>query len=414
MRTLLMLGVLGLAGTAMATNGMNLIGYGANSALTAGGRLANPNPSALVGNPALLADVTQPMLCGSLTLLMPSLTYTDNANPGGVDGEAATFPLPFIGYARPVTERLVAGVCGHAQGGMGVDFQGLNTAFGSQDDIYSNVAYMRLTGGFAYRAGETSSVGLSVSLGYAMLEFDYFPNTMVDMNGDMQPEFNGMSATELTSFGYNAKLGFRNRVLDGKLDWGAWFGTQAAVDFDGGTLEFASGQSFDAKFKDFSWPAEIGLGMAWQVAPKVTLVSDLVHYGWRDAVDEPALETDNAMINGMLPPFQMHWKNRTAMSVGAKVQVTDNLTALAGYNHADSPVPGNLMNALFPAIVEDHITLGARYRMGGWNLLGGVEIVPEASQTNAAADDMTDYFGMMNTTIDHSQLSLHLGFSKSF
>ena len=51
MRNLLMLGIVGLATSAMATNGMNLIGYGANSALTAGGRLANPNPSALVLTP---------------------------------------------------------------------------------------------------------------------------------------------------------------------------------------------------------------------------------------------------------------------------------------------------------------------------------------------------------------------------
>ena len=302
---------------------------------------------------------------------------------------------------------------------MGVDFQDLNTAFGTQDDIYSNVAYMRLTGGFAYKAGENSAVGVSVSVGYAMLDFDYFPNTVIDMNGDMQPDFNGMSVKDLTSFGYNARLGFSNRTLDNRLTWGAWFGTQAAVDFDGGTLTFAQGMpdgsnGFDVRFKDFSWPAEIGAGFSYQVNDKFSVLSDLVHYGWRNAVDEPALETDVAMINSMLPPFVMHWENRTAVSVGCKYQLLPQLTLLAGYNHGASPVPSSALNALFPAIVEDHATLGAKYKLGDWTLLAGVEIVPEATQTNAQADDATDYFGMTNTTIDHSQMSLHFGFSKDF
>ncbi len=429
-RTLTLL-TLGLATSAMATNGMNLIGYGACSALLAGGRMGNVNPTAMAGNPALLAEIDKPMLCGSLTLLMPSLTYTDHVPmdmgmPGegavmndAVEGEASTFPLPYLGYARPLSERMVVGVCGYAQGGMGVDFQDLNTAFGTQDDIYSNVAYMRVTGGFAYKASERSAVGLSVSVGYAMLDFDYFPNTVIDMNGDLQPDFNGMSVTDLTSFGYNARLGFSSRALDNRLIWGAWFGTQAAVDFDGGTLTFAQGMpdgsnGFDARFTDFSWPAEIGAGFAFKVNEQLTVLSDLVHYGWRNAVDEPALKTDVAMINSMLPPFTMHWQNRTAVSVSGKYELTPDLTLLAGFNHGASPVPSKALNALFPAIVEDHITLGAKYRLGDWALMGGVELVPEASQTNAQADDATDYFGMTNTTIDHSQLSLHLGFSKDF
>lgn len=422
---------LALAGNALATNGMNLIGYGAYSALLAGGRMGNANPTAMVGNPALLAEIEQPMLCGSLTLLMPSLTYTDHVPMGmgmpgegavmndAVEGEKATFPLPYLGYARPLGQKMVVGVCGYAQGGMGVDFQDLNTAFGTQDDIYSNVAYMRVTGGFAYKASEHSAVGLSLSMGYAMLDFDYFPHTVIDMNGDLQPDFNGMSVKDLTSFGYNARLGFSSKALDQKLSWGAWFGTQAAVDFDGGTLTFAQGMpdgsnDFDVRFKDFSWPAEIGAGFAYTVNPRVSIYSDLVHYGWRNAVDEPALETEVEMINSMLPPFTMNWENRTAVSMGCKVQVLPTLAILAGYNHGASPVPSRTLNALFPAIVEDHFTLGAKYQMGGWALVGGLEMVPQASQTNAVPDDGTDYFGMTNTTIEHSQLSLHLGFSREF
>jgi hypothetical protein len=125
MKKALTLLTLSLAGSALATNGMNLIGYGAGSALTAGGRMGNVNPTAMVGNPAMLAGIGQPMLCGSLSLLMPSLTYTDHVPMGmgmpgegavmnnAVEGEKSVFPLPFIGYARPLNERMVVGVCGY-------------------------------------------------------------------------------------------------------------------------------------------------------------------------------------------------------------------------------------------------------------------------------------------------------------
>lgn len=405
---------------AFATNGMNLIGYGTCSALLAGGRMGNVNPTAMVGNPALLASVDRPMLCASLTLLMPTLSYKDAANPDGVDGEAQTFPLPYIGYARPMGDKWVVGVCGYAQGGMGVDFQDVNTAFGSRDDLYSNVAYMRGTAGFGYKASERTQIGLSVSLGYAMLDFDYFPNTLApDMNMDGMPDFIGMSAKDLTSFGYNARLGFASRSEDGRFGFGAWFGTKADVAFDNGTLTFATdlpggANDFDLKFKDFSWPAEIGASMLYKVTPRWTVLADLVNYAWSGAVDAPYMQTGNEMVDSMLPPFQMKWQDRTAVSVSSKVKLTQKAVLLLGFNHAASPIKDNYLNALFPAIVEDHVTAGLRYSLGDWVLMGGVEYALEASQTNPAPYDNTDYFGMMNATVDHSQISLHLGLSKSF
>lgn len=409
-----------LAVPAFATNGMNLIGYGACSALLAGGRMGNVNPTAMVGNPALLAGIDRPMLCTSLTLLMPTLSYRDNANPSAVDGESAVFPLPYVGYARPMGEKWVLGVCGYAQGGMGVDFQDLNTAFGTQDDLYSNVAYLRGTAGFGYKASANTQIGLSVSVGYAMLEFDYFPNTVApDWNQDGMPDFIGMSAKDLSSFGYNARLGFASYTQDRRFGFGAFFGTKADVNFDNGTLTFATdlpggANDFDLAFKDFSWPAEIGASTMVKVTPRWTLLADLVHTAWSGAVDAPYMKTGNGMVDSMLPPFQMKWQDRTTVSVSTKFKLTEKAVLLAGYNRAASPVKDNYLNALFPAIVEQHVTCGLSYVLGDWKLMGGVEYAPEVYQENPAPYGASDYFGMMDAVVHHSQVSLHVGFSKSF
>jgi long-chain fatty acid transport protein len=55
------------------------------------------------------------------------------------------------------------------------------------------------------------------------------------------------------------------------------------------------------------------------------------------------------------------WDDQTVMGLGAAFKATDALTLRAGYNYASNPIPDKYINALFPAIVESHITGGAGY-----------------------------------------------------
>jgi long-chain fatty acid transport protein len=62
---------------------------------------------------------------------------------------------------------------------------------------------------------------------------------------------------------------------------------------------------------------------------------------------------------------------------------TDAITLRAGYNYGKNPVPDQYVNALFPAIVEHHITVGAGYE---WAEVNGInasfQTALENSQTN--------------------------------
>jgi len=55
------------------------------------------------------------------------------------------------------------------------------------------------------------------------------------------------------------------------------------------------------------------------------------------------------------------WDNQTVYQLGGAYQIDKQLTLRAGFNHADNPVPNSYLNALFPAIVEDHLTAGFGY-----------------------------------------------------
>jgi len=50
-----------------------------------------------------------------------------------------------------------------------------------------------------------------------------------------------------------------------------------------------------------------------------------------------------------------------ALSIGAAYSPISELALRAGYNYGKNPVPNKYLNALFPAIVENHVTFGAGY-----------------------------------------------------
>jgi long-chain fatty acid transport protein len=112
--------------TALATNGMNMIGTGAVSAGMGGADVAVPaGCTAIAGNPAQLATTCNRVISVGSALMFPDM---EDAPAGGsnVENEFQVFPVPFIGYAQRIgTSRWSAGVGVFAQGGMGVDFNRL-------------------------------------------------------------------------------------------------------------------------------------------------------------------------------------------------------------------------------------------------------------------------------------------------
>jgi long-chain fatty acid transport protein len=55
----------------------------------------------------------------------------------------------------------------------------------------------------------------------------------------------------------------------------------------------------------------------------------------------------------------------TVLKLGIQYALNDTLTLRAGYSHGNSPVVGSQVafNTLAPAVIEDHWTIGATYRM---------------------------------------------------
>ena len=144
--------LLTLAGPASASNGINMIGYGAIASGMGGADMAVPSGcTAIAGNPAQLATTCNRVISVAGSLMQPSMSVT---MPGqdSVDNETQLLPLGFLGYAQRVgASRWAWGLGIYAQGGMGVDFKNVkNFQWGWTTASIPMVAFMRLAPTVAY------------------------------------------------------------------------------------------------------------------------------------------------------------------------------------------------------------------------------------------------------------------------
>jgi len=124
---------------------------------------------------------------------------------------------------------------------------------------------------------------------------------------------------------------------------------------------------------DFQWPATWAVGMKLQATPELLLVFDVKRLLWKDVMENFTMEftADSSQPDPAAAGFAgadltatlyQDWEDQTVYQVGGAYQFTRALTLRAGFNYAANPVPDEFLNALFPAIAENHLTGGFGYR----------------------------------------------------
>jgi len=160
--------------------------------------------------------------------------------------------------------------------------------------------------------------------------------------------------------------------------------------------------------KDFEWPETYGIGFAYQVTPRFMVAADIKEIKWSDVMKDfkmsfKADSTQTGYAAGfagakMDATLFQDWDDQTVFNIGAAFKATDMITVRAGWNHASNPVPDKYLNALFPAIVEDHITAGL-----------GLDFNESSSLNLAMSFGLeTDATGDSGIKSEHSQLSWQL------
>ena len=485
------------ASPVLATNGMNLEGYGPIATGMGGASFAFDNgTAALMNNPATLSLMPEGFrLDLAVGMLGPDVTAQLGGIPGSgpvANSSADAFFMPALGLVRK-QGKVVYGLGVFGQGGMGTEYsktswladpsQGMNTALTEGLVNRSEVSVGRAMGTFAYQASPQFHIGATVDFVWAGMDlqmamsepqFQDLANpqaqtigsasgTMVSAFGGMYEPFGGTGISRLyhAYFDFSNDNDFTGEALGigfaGKigavyeatpdLTLGAVYQSQTAlgdlesddarlavaVNIDLGLLQGQpTGNYSDMNIplsgtiiiKDFEWPSTFGAGFAYRPMHNLMLAADVKQIMWSQVMEDFTMNfvVDDLPENGGFANLELdatlfqNWEDQTVIGAGAAYKPVTPLTLRAGYNYGENPVPDRYLNALFPAIVQNHATFGAGYDFGqGSQLNASVQVAFEKEDRySGLLRQPPDDYASPPVILTHSQLSWMLMYSHSF
>lgn len=376
------------------TNGTNVIGYGTKSIAMGGADVAWIwDINALNINPAGIVFSETDMLGIHLGLMIAKGGHSDIFG-NDISADAQLYPLPTAGYLHKFSNDFAMGIGAFAHGGMGSEFTGVHTAFGTTDMMKSQIMHLKGIFGLAYKVTPAFSIGATVDFSYAAADLSLFSDT-----SRMDMSFAGMETTDLSSTCLSFKAGLMYKLSD-FLSFGAVYKSKTTLDFDGTmALDFSSMPgfnkiTFDTTMTDFNWPQQLEFGIAVKPASNLTIAIDAAWMNYENTVWETVLTLTAPAGYEMFNAeniFYFHWSDMWVIAVGADLQLNPNLAIQIGYNYGKNPVPGEYTNPLFLAVVEHHFTGGLAYKTeSGTEYQVAASYVPENEITYT---NMTMPFG---------------------
>ena len=166
--------------TAAAGVAIMPIGYGAKSIGMLGTDMAfSDSPLSINNNPAGLTKVDGPALYLALEPhLLTGLNYRDSLG-NSQDSQLDSMLLVSLGWSKPlaIAPNITVGLGLFAQGGVGYDYQELETTYGNRDELSAMFGVFRFAPAIAWQASDKLRFGLSASINYAEAEQNILPNS---------------------------------------------------------------------------------------------------------------------------------------------------------------------------------------------------------------------------------------------
>ncbi|MDP8222329.1 MAG: outer membrane protein transport protein [Candidatus Lernaella stagnicola] len=199
---------------------------------------------------------------------------------------------------------------------------------------------------------------------------------------------------------------------------------QAVMEFfqeNGVDPERGYAANYDAEV-EFAWPRKLAFGVAVRPLEQLLMGVDVTWINWSATMEKFKMTLsngDNDNINKMIggdkvvAEIPLKWEDQLVFAFGTQYEFLPGAFARVGYNYGKNPVPDDTVFAVFPAIVEHHITLG-----GGYNVKDFFEVNAAyeyaVSNTQTASSDhqiAAEYDNSESTLGEHLA---HVMFSFAF
>lgn len=349
--------------TAMATNGYFSHGYGMKSKGMAGAGAALPQDAmAAATNPAGVALVNDRIDFG-LDLFMPDRSATVNGVSYDAN-ETDMFLIPEFGYSSKIDDKNSWGIVVYGNGGMNTDFKAgvySSNPSGLNDQTPTGVNYSQLfiAPTYARKLDDKNSIGVSLNLVYQEFEATGLSNFAGFKNDPSTGKTNLTDQGVDSSTGVGIKLGWTGQITDA---FTMAFTYQSETEMS----KFSKYSELFANGGEMNIPSHYTLGLAFKATPKMNIAFDVQQINYTDIA--AISNKNNGYTGGKLgnadgPGFG--WDDMTIFKLGMDYKVNDDLVLRAGYSHGEQPIPETetAFNVIAPAVIEDHITLGATWTL---------------------------------------------------
>ncbi len=363
MRKALLLGALFSSATlTFATNGDNLIGLTPASRGMGGigvGMPVGPVDS-IFRNPAWMSVMENKFTVqfGGILFMPKVKAKMDIPAVGYSTGEhkskADTFVVPEIGIVHRISDRLVFGIGAFGVSGMGVDYRNVKDPMNQPafQNMHTTFQFMRIIPAVAFQVNEMITVSGALHGAWGSLDM-----------GQGQSQALGLGAQ------VGASLNFGDFLYGGiTYQTSVPMTYKRVFDFDCYTMGGCDGTFEDFKLEQ---PQEFAIGLGAAPLDGLKVGIDARWINWKDAKGYK----------------KFGWKDQWVIAIGAEYKPIEKLSLRAGYNYGKSPIRSkNLTGAPaetfsssgggavftddmiaffnlvgFPAITEQHISLGAGY-----------------------------------------------------
>ena len=389
--------------SAFATNGTNLIGYGAKSRAMGGTAISNFNGAeSAFANPALItqSEKTTEITIGA-TLLMPDVSFEADGNAnanltmGGFgaatenSSTAGDGMVPSVAVINKTNESFAWGLALYGVGGMGVDYRTTTpdsavSASGAND----NLMLMRMSVPLAYTVAGFS-FGLAPVIEYGALSMN--PSGVTT---DIAVGFEVGAAYQIA--GVSLGLDYKSAVTH---DFENTFDSLAM------TGQAGSNTKLDT-------PAVIAAGVSYKIAGN-TIAFDFKNIAYSSAAGFEDFGWDDQNVFALGYEYAAEaWAVRVGYNYGASPLPTDISSPMADGGVSMNQVVGSMM--MFPAVCESHMTLGGSYNFNK-TISADLALMYATGSASAATPDLTGMGGApageITATNDQTALSFALNYA---
>ena len=365
-----------LPATALATNGMFLIGHTAKSVAMGGAAVAFP-PDAMSGatHPASIVELG-PRADIDAAFFVPRAAATLGAFTAESHGDF--YLMPAMGLVIPIDYETVMGFSAVGAGGGGSRYNsnlydlatsGFPTGGNNTGNVGVLLMVMQMNPTLAQRINDTNTIGASLVIGvqqfraFGLGNFTTFTTSQNSANmTDRGSEF---------TFGYGLRLGWLGKKYEEQgLTLGAVYTTKTYM------KPFDRYSELFAEHGDIDTPGNVAVGAALKISPKVTVAMDIVRYYYSEVksianlgptTSGPVFPTSKAE-NGLGEDAGLGfgWSDQTVYKLGVHYERNSKWIYRAGWNYGKSPINEDreiAFNIVAPATVQHHATLGATYKL---------------------------------------------------